>query len=320
VAGGTQIVRELVFRVKDVLRISSEMALRSPVFIIGEARSGTSILYRTLQKHPAFRPREIDLTETHIFDLIRRTFMFRPDYPEPLRRYMLYDASAYREFLRSIRIVRAVSLANVLPNLLIRDPGRTMWHLNLGRLLLRSYFFHAARARACNRIVEKTPTNSRHIQSLTDAFPRARLLYVHRHPVDVFSSYRRRAKDDPDASWADISIDEFIRSYGASVYRVLRWIQAGHKNLLLVRYESFTQDPGSAFERICRFLGERFDTSAVHEDQPQHGRWRGDPHLWGAIVPATKDWHSYATSDEAKRIQLGLCDLMKSLGYRPYID
>ena len=75
---------------KDVLRISKEMALCSPVFIIGEARSGTSILYRTLQKHSAFRPREIDLTETHIFDLIKRTFMFRRDYPETLRRYMLF--------------------------------------------------------------------------------------------------------------------------------------------------------------------------------------------------------------------------------------
>ncbi len=78
---------------KEVLRISKEMALCSPVFIIGEARSGTSILYRTLQKHPTFRPREIDLTETHLFDLIYRTFMFRRDYPETLCRDVLYDDS-----------------------------------------------------------------------------------------------------------------------------------------------------------------------------------------------------------------------------------
>jgi hypothetical protein len=305
--------------VKDVLRISREMALCSPVFIIGEARSGTSILYLTLQKHSTFRPREIDLTETHIFDLIKRTFMFRRDYPETLRRYMLYDDSEYRDFLRSIRVVRAASLVNALPNLVVRNPGRVMWHLNLGRLLLRSYFFHAARARGCNRIVEKTPTNTRHIGTLTDAFPRARLLYVHRHPVDVFTSYRRRARDDPDATWAEMTVDEFCRSYEASLARVFRWTETGQTNLMLVRYESFTRDAGRTLQAICRFVGEPFEESAVHEDRPQYGRWRGDPYLWGRIVPVTKDWRSLVTPAETAHIQHRLRGAMNALGYRTYV-
>lgn len=88
---------------KDLLAISAEMKARSPVFIVGEARSGTSILYRTLQKHTSFRPREPNLVETEIFSHLRRTFMFSMSYPQPLIRFMLDDQGPYRDFLRSIR-------------------------------------------------------------------------------------------------------------------------------------------------------------------------------------------------------------------------
>jgi ABC-type polar amino acid transport system ATPase subunit len=47
-------------------KISDEMKNDHPVFIVGEARSGTSVLYRTLQKHSSFRPKEINLVESKI--------------------------------------------------------------------------------------------------------------------------------------------------------------------------------------------------------------------------------------------------------------
>jgi hypothetical protein len=43
----------------------------NPVFIVGPARSGTSLLYRILQKHPVFVPQNrlvsVDLTESRVF-------------------------------------------------------------------------------------------------------------------------------------------------------------------------------------------------------------------------------------------------------------
>jgi hypothetical protein len=49
----------------------------------------------------------------------------------------------------------------------------------LGPAVLRSFVFHATRARGCRRSVEKTPTNAQHMENLTAACPHARLLYVH---------------------------------------------------------------------------------------------------------------------------------------------
>ena len=303
---------------RRLLAISAQMKATSPVFIVGEARSGTSILYRTLQKHSSFRPREINLVETEIFSHLRRTFMFSSSYPRSLVRFMLDDESAHREFIASIRLVRLVNALAIVPNLLFRDRSDVLWYANLNHFLLRSYFFHAANARGCRRLVEKTPTNTAHIHRLWRTFPRARFLYIHRHPVDVFSSYRRRARDDPAAGWAErLSPIDFCRTYERSVHRVLEWSR-GHENLLMVRYEDFTGHPAREFREICEFLGEPFEPQAVRESNPDPGRWRGDPHLWGEIVPVTKDWRDHMSWSEADLIQNALSETMTRLGYEPY--
>ncbi len=305
---------------RRLFAISAEMRRERPVFIVGEARSGTSILYRTLQKHPSFRPRVPNLVETEIFAHLRRTFLFSRSYPESLLRFMLDDEAAYRDFLRSIRLPRAVSAVSAAPNYLLRQRSPTwLWYANLNHLVVRSYFWHAARARGCHRLVEKTPTNTRHLAELTRTFPGAQLLYIHRHPLDVFSSFRRRAAADPNAEWADVTPADFCRSFGASSARVLRWAAGGHGNLCLIRYEDFTRHPGDTFERICAFLEEPFVPAAVEEDAPNPRRWPVDPHLWSEIVPETKSWTDYVTDDEARMIEELLRREMAALGYEPRV-
>jgi hypothetical protein len=178
--------------------------------------------------------------------------------------------------------------------------------------------FHAVQARGCRRLVEKTPTNTLHLRKLTATFPHARLLYVYRHPVDVYSSYRRRASVDPAAAWGNVDAETFARRWATSTHRVLCWLDAGKTNLLAVRYESFITDPGSVFRDICAFLDEPFEPEAVLEAQPDPGRWPVDPHLWGSIVPRTKEWRDFITREEAAVVQRLVGPMMKYLGYEPY--
>jgi hypothetical protein len=304
--------------VKRLLAISAQMKSSEPVFIVGEARSGTSILYRTLQKHTSFRPRETSLVETDIFSLLRRTFMFSPTYPDSLIRYMLNDRVSYTAFLGSIRVVRFLNLLAVAPNLVLRDRSDVLWYANLNHLVLRSYFFHAARARGCRRLVEKTPTNTRNLRRLWTTFPEARFLYIYRHPVDVFSSYRRRATNDPNAAWAArLSARDFCETYRASAERVLAW-KNRHRNLRMIRYEDFVREPVTELRDVCDFLEETFEKEMVEEPNPDPDKWRGDPHLWGEIVASTKDWRDHISSSEANYVQTALSDVMKRLGYEPY--
>ena len=303
-----------------LLRISSEMKSDSPVFIVGEARSGTSILYRTLQKHTSFSPKRADLTETEILALLRRVFTFNKQYPELLMRFMLYDNKCWMRFVHTIRPCRAANLLLFPANLLIRNPPAWLWYANLHHLTLRSFFFHAREARGCKRLVEKTPTNTPHLRDLKRAFPRCRFLYLHRHPVDVYASYLRRAKDDPAARWAGIGVDDFCRRYKRSTSLVLARLDAGQDDLMIVGYEDFTSDPGACFRNICRFLEEPFEEAALVEARPDSRRWRGDPYLWGPIVSKTKKWTDYVTTAEARTIETSLAPLMERLGHEPYVS
>ncbi len=298
--------------------ISAVMRHASPVFIVGEARSGTSMLYRTLQKHPAFAPRTPNLVETELFAHLPRTFQFNATYPQPWRRFMLDDAAAWAAFLRTIRVPKVASLALAPATYLLRDRLPWLWRASLGHLVLRSFAFHATQARGCRRLVEKTPTHTRHLAQLTSAFPRCRLLYVHRHPVDVYSSYRRRAGVDPGGGWADLEVAEFCRRWESSTLRVLQWLGAGHTNLHRVRYETFTADPADAFREVCAFLGEPFEEAAILESRPDPDRWPVDPHLWGEIVARTKDWRDHIGVGEAAAVQRTLAPTMRRLGYEPY--
>jgi hypothetical protein len=290
----------------------------APVFIVGEARSGTSILYRTLQKHSTFAPKKQNLVETEVFAHLPRAFLFDRTYPEAWIRFFLEDHQEWELFLRSIRLPRVATAALAPVNYLRRHRWRWLYDAGMGPAVLRSFVFHATRARGCLRLVEKTPTNVHHLEELTAAFPNGRLLYVHRHPVDVFSSYLRRAVIDPAGGWANLDVRTFAERWTASTSRALSWLDSGNTNLFTIRYESFVEDPVTAFQEICAFLDEPFEANALEEERPDNRRWPVDPHLWGAIVPRTKEWRDHISTEEAAMVQYLTGSVMRRLGYQPY--
>ena len=298
--------------------LSRTMVRANPVFIVGEARSGTSILYRTLQKHSAFAPKQQSLVETEMFAHLPRAFLIGPTYPEAWIRFFLDDRQEWDRFLRSIRLAKIATAALAPVNYLRRDRWNWLFYAGLGPAVLRSFVFHATRARGCRRLVEKTPTNAQHLQKLTAAFPNSRLLYVHRHPVDVYSSYRRRATVDPAGGWANLDVRTFAARWSASTAQVLSWLDSGRRNLLAIRYESFVEDPAATVMEICAFLAEPFEAQAVEESRPDANRWPVDPHLWGAIAPQTKVWREHISTDEAATVQYLTGSIMRRLGYQPY--
>jgi len=302
----------------DLWGLSRAMTHANPVFIVGEARSGTSILYRTLQKHSAFAPKKQSLVETEVFAHLPRTFLFGRTYPEPWIKFFLDDDLEWRRFLRSIWLPRVATAALAPANYLRRDRWSWLFYAGMGPAVLRSFVFRATRARGCRRLVEKTPTNVQHLQKLTAAFPHGRLLYVHRHPVDVFSSYRRRAAIDPAGGWANLDVGTFAERWMTSTTRALSWLDSGNTNLLMIRYESFVDDPVTTFQGICVFLDEPVEANAVEEARPDIQRWPVDPHLWGAIVPRTKEWRDHISTEEAAMVQYLTGSVMRRLGYQPY--
>lgn len=297
--------------------ISRRMRAAEPVFIVGEARSGSTLLLYTLLKHPSFAPREENLQESSFIVQAPAAARFADDRPRNLRRFLLEDEDVWNDFLASIRPLRPWLRAAELA-------GRTAeqrWRLGPAVLVARSYAHHAWRARGCTRLLEKTPDHVLHIERIRTAFPRARMLYVHRHPVDVFTSYVRRAQVDPKAEWARIGDDEFCARYRERTERALTAAERLSDRLLVVRYEELTARPVDELRRICRFLEEPCELASMLQPDPDPDRvahWEGSGHLFRGITPETKRWQDYATLEQASRIEDGLADLLQRLDYARY--
>jgi Sulfotransferase family len=300
------------------------MRSASPVFIMGLGRSGTSLLYRTMQKHPAFRPTTINLQETRLMGRLPWAFRFDEESPRQLVRFMLKDSEHYRAFLEETRRLRRVTLLTFPVNAPLR--GRTpmpLWRAQGLHLVARSYLWHAWAARGSQRLVEKTPGHVMYIDKLRAVSPECRLIFVIRHPVDCFSSFRKRAQVDPKAArWADLSLGKFVRRYRAGVGEALAQSEVLGEQLLLLRYEDFTSSPHDELRRLCDFLGEPFVESAIQDSEPDGAAAaRGTAayrHLYGAIKTGTKSWTDFVTQEEARLLETRLAKEMSAFGYSSY--
>lgn len=295
-------------------------APKEPVFIVGGRRSGSSLLYRTLQKHSSFRPRIEHLVEAHFFEHLPEAHRWDDAMPQPLYNFMMYDAAELERFLSATaRTRRRHGLAAPLHGRLRHRSAPTWWwRLSGGMHIAQAYFGAAHRARGAQRLLEKTPANFPHVDELLSAFPDGRAIYISRHPIDTYTSHLRRAADDPTAGWAALDREQFVRYWRRAVDHVERAVGSHRDRFRVIRYERFTAAPEVEFRALCSFLDEPFEPECIDEREPDMDRHPADPHLYGGIVPKTKEWEAWVDRADASWIEDRLVEPMRSLGYDRY--
>lgn len=321
-----------------LLEISDLMKQESPVFIVGAPRSGTSILYLTLQKHSNFKPwncsndSEAELTESNIFRLPYDTYLVSAS---AAFAYMLHNQTFYEQFTAAIQpiyhhqklLLGKRHLYKIIPKLPFIQPSTriSLWRLLENDLLVRSFFYYAKLARGAHRIVEKTPQHISLLPEIKATFPQSKLIYIARHPVDVFSSYRRRLKDalklgnsKTQLNWLNLSLKVFCEKYTNYINIALQESINNPQNFLLIRYEDFVTDTRDALKQIFGFLKESYESGCVLEKRVHKVNWQGDPNLFDGIKQKTKEWQSYVQASEADLIEMRLASVMKQLGYANY--
>ncbi len=292
----------------------------APVFIVGEPRSGTSILFRSLQSHPAFLPaRGTHLAESQAPDLLLD--LLGPDHPpesSPLVEYAQgMDAVAgivddIQGLARRRRLVRALAGRSSLA----RKP---VWLAAGEHHVVRRYFLKAHERRGARRLLDKSPLQLPWVPHLGTAFPQARFLYIVRHPVDVYSSYKRRFSVDPASSgWADVDEAVFCDGWSARTQYAARLARRDPR-MLIVRYEDFTGDTEPVVRRVLDHVGEPFDAVCLLADDGEFGQFAVDPHLFARVVTTTKEWRDYVDTDGARRIEHRLAGEMARLDYEPHV-
>lgn len=314
-------VRARVNAARALLAVSRRARRSRPVFIVGAARSGTSILYRCLLQLPAFAP-AIDepdrLMESHALAWIADNPRLRPPTTWFVDGFMAHDEAALSRFYDlawSAEPWRAAARR-------VAD-GRSLraWRLSGEPLIVRAFFEVARAARGCARLAEKTPSNLGRAERLAVAFPRARLLVIVRHPVDVLSSFRKRGQRDAyQRPWADLGVDAFADQYRAEAADVRRLQTSIGDRFKVVRYEDFTGDPAATMRAVCAFVGEPFEAGAVRLSDEGYGRWEVDPHLYGSVVSETKDWRSFLTVEDARALEDDLGPELLQFSYDRYTN
>ena len=233
----------------EACRLSNEA--KSPVFIVGAPRSGTTMLAAMLSSHSAFSAGP----ETQFFSKLPDEALIAavedPNWPEqavhwlstltlaeqPVISLFEQDIGAIREFLSA----REPSVAAMLESL--TEPF--------------------AQKRGKRRWVEKTPNHILNLPAIRRHWPNARIIRILRDPRDVGLS--------------TCKLPTFSDRPLVNVYLWREWNWAAEAFLqndsltMTVRYEDIVDQPEQSLQAICGLLGEEYEP-----DMLQFGRSAAD--------------------------------------------
>lgn len=304
---------------------------KAPVFLTGIPRSGTTLLYTTLLRNTAFKSKRQDVrenilsAETHAFIDIKNIFL-----RESANKFLLFDRTQKDLLIQSIKpFIKYNQSTRKLHNLIATKTRnhslrKLIFQATMGNLILKKYFDLAQNIRKVDRLLEKTPGHIQRVPEIKATFPESKIVFLYRHPVDVFSSYKKRLKiavengnSKNQLKWLNISEYEFCRQYKDNLELAFWTKRKTPDSLMIIKYEDFVTNPEKSLEDICSFIGEVFEVDMLNPRNKDLMTLYSQ-HLGGNIVKRTKNWSEFITRESAMIIETQLKDLMETLNYPKY--
>ncbi|MEI7038266.1 tetratricopeptide repeat-containing sulfotransferase family protein [Fulvimonas yonginensis] len=251
---------------------------RSPVFVVGFPRSGTTLLEQMLDAHPDFRSMD---ERAFIHELTERMAQVGQRYPDDLADLTQSEADQLRAaYFRMV--------GRVLPD--------------LGR----------------HRLVDKNPLNMLCLPMIMRLFPQARIILCLRHPCDVLLSCTMQPFRSPAFMVLCSSLQRLARGYVQAFEQWYRQVEVFGPRVLEWRYESVVGDLDDHLARLGAFLdladaspmarfaeharGKRFISTPSYAQVTQ-----------GIHAGAINRWHGYR--DQFEPVLPLLRPLIDRLGY-----
>jgi hypothetical protein len=221
------------------------MKEKTPFFLVGCSRSGTTLLQALIDGHPniAIPP------ESHVYVRFGRIAGTYGDLGQARNRLRLISAVLHDAFIEEWRL--GVSPDEVERR--VRRPGFPG--------IVEALFELYAERHGASRWGDKTPEHIRHLAEIRRDFPGAKLIHLVRDGRDVAEAMQRM-------------IFYPVTAYGvARVWRdeIRHWSAFcdthGTDGTLVVRYEDLVTSPDSVMKEIFRFLDEPWvDTVSTYAD------------------------------------------------------
>lgn len=272
----------------DLEQIHQWCKQSKPIFIVGLARSGTSMLQVALAQHPT------------MFDIAncRETFIFlrpRQPYTDPIH----FPTRAYLKGR---------------PNLMALREWIEPHEEEVGRLTeadsIRAFFYFAGNSVYPGRHpLEKTPGHLRKLDLIFEIFPQARILVCSRDPVDVVASYRKRlAKarqegEPPEKSgWLDKGVDEMIGVFDRFTRLVNAAIPVHGRHMYMAPYDWLIDSPEESIRAICAWAGMEFVPTMI-ASEATGSKAEGKSEKAHAIEKRASDAHKVLSAEEIAKVQ-----------------
>lgn len=174
--------------------------------------------------------------------------------------------------------------------------------------LLWDRIMHRELARSGKRIlVDKTPANATFHERLLRCWPKAKFIFLLRHPASVVASLME--------SRADRELEPTIRealSYMNGVEKTRQAVPG-----LVVRYEDLTADPEAVTKRICEYLGVRWDRRMLNYGRANHGKFRPFIGDWSKKIRTGKVQAGRPLPKSEDEVHEALRPLARAWGYLP---
>lgn len=274
----------------------------APIFVVGAPRSGTTLLERLLDAH----------FEIAIADEIILVLALRRHVPELDTRERRAAFFALLPQLHHVRFWRGVEA--ILEQ--IRQDLEEVSTAASDRLFSVQLLKRDAKSRGRRRFGEKTPWNVRHLSTIRDWFPDARILHIVRDPRAQVASRRRLPRTS-----RDVLTDALKWRIDVDLGRMslARWPRP--QNLAEVRYEDLLEHPERELARICQGVGVRLEPEMLQFHERNELMLRDQPWKENVLRPlgAVERDHSRRGLDPGQIaiIECVAGGTMRELGYVP---
>jgi len=251
------------------------------VYVVGNPRSGTTMLGFILHKHPMV----YTFLELHFFDR-----MWDPrGRHRPLSRYEAIDlaqrlAGRGRRWGDTKRLF--LGSPAYTPDVVDVDSQNDLCPVDIYKAFLCANTLEHGKTIPC----EQTPNYVYYLPEILEAFPKARVVNIVRDPRDVLLSQKKRwrryyhrpreiTRTDALRLWMNYHPITASWLWRAAVKQALLF--EGHPRVYSVRFEDILEDPERAVEDICSFIGITYQpemlnipmrgSSLVSDRQDQEG-------------------------------------------------
>ena len=298
---------------------------KTPIFVVGNMHSGTTLVQKIISAHPSIYPADHETKYYEFLPLIKKGYANLEN--DQVRRQLiiftlhsvLYGTKLKdlkrEQFLNEPNISEADIDALKVASKKIRQHGA----------ILPLVFNYLAKKASKSHWLEKTPAHILHIDQIMQFIPEAYFVEIVRDPRAVLASKKaRRASAWTNRYSPELQPRKNLEKAYDPLWDTLSWksaINAGYEahkkypqRIITIRYEDLVTEQDDCVRKMCSFLNLIFDPRMLKVETQNTAYWSEEV-LPGISSQFVRRWQSTLTPAEINIAQLLSGEEMQRLDY-----